>query len=43
MNEQIPAASQIVGAFGGIGSWIVSVADSSIDPRTSTTSATSRR
>lgn len=31
-KEQIPAASQIVGAFGGIGSGIVSVADSSVDP-----------
>jgi glucose dehydrogenase len=31
-KEQIPAASQIVGSAGGIGSGIVSVADSQIDP-----------
>jgi glucose dehydrogenase len=29
---QIPAASQLVGAFGGIGSGILSAADSSVDP-----------
>jgi glucose dehydrogenase len=31
-KEQIPAASQIVGGAGGIGSGIISVADSQIDP-----------
>jgi len=31
-KEQVPAASQIVGSAGGIGSGILSVADSSIDP-----------
>ena len=31
-KEQIPASSQIVGSAGGIGSGIISVADSQIDP-----------
>jgi alcohol dehydrogenase (cytochrome c) len=31
-KEQVPAASQIVGSAGGVGSGILSVADSSIDP-----------
>jgi quinohemoprotein ethanol dehydrogenase len=31
-KEQVPAASQVVGSAGGIGSGILSVADSSIDP-----------
>ncbi len=31
-KEQVPAASQIVGSAGGIGSGILSVADSQIDP-----------
>ena len=31
-KEQVPAASQVVASAGGIGSGILSVADSSIDP-----------
>jgi quinohemoprotein ethanol dehydrogenase len=31
-KEQVPAASQVVGSAGGIGSGILSVADSSVDP-----------
>ncbi len=31
-KEQVPAASQVVGSAGGIGSGILSVADSAIDP-----------
>jgi glucose dehydrogenase len=31
-KEQVPAASQVVGSAGGIGSGILSVSDSSIDP-----------
>ncbi len=31
-KEQVPAASQVVGSAGGIGSGILSVADSAVDP-----------
>src|SRR5262249_58238022 len=31
-KEQVPAASQVVGANGGIGSGILSVSDATVDP-----------